>query len=71
MLTKPSRAMIRTVRETAGTGMEMLTLGGHSDHVWSVAWNPNGKQLATGSFSAQCRRGDTEHRQRLLPAARF
>ena len=30
----------------AATGQELLTLEGHKDWVWSVAWSPDGKRLA-------------------------
>jgi len=25
-------------------------LKGHSDHIWSVEWSPDGKQIVPGSF---------------------
>ena len=31
----------------AGTGSELLTLRGHQDYVWSIAWSPDGSKLAT------------------------
>ncbi len=31
-------------------GKELLTLGGQSGFVSSVAWSPDGKRLATGSW---------------------
>ena len=32
------------------TGKELLTLHGHTDEVWSVAFSPNGKHVATASI---------------------
>jgi WD40 repeat protein len=32
------------------TGREVLTLTGHSNWVWAIAFSPDGKQLATGSL---------------------
>jgi WD40 repeat protein len=32
------------------TGMDLGTLTGHSDHVYGVAFSPDGKTLATASF---------------------
>ena len=34
----------------AGTGGELLTLFGHQDKVWSIAWSPDGSKLATASW---------------------
>ena len=34
----------------AASGQELLTLRGHTGQVWSVAWSPDGKRLATGSW---------------------
>jgi len=34
-----------------------LTLSGHSDSVWSVAWSPDGKRLATGVTTTRLRCG--------------
>jgi hypothetical protein len=33
----------------AETGQEILTLNGHSDAVWSVAFSPDGKRIVSGS----------------------
>ena len=33
-----------------GRGQEVLTLKGHNAYVSSVAWSPDGKRLATGSW---------------------
>jgi WD40 repeat protein len=35
----------------AASGQELLTLRGHNGHVYSVAWSPDGKRLATASGS--------------------
>jgi COMPASS component SWD3 len=34
----------------AGTGKEVFTFKGHTADVWGVAFSPNGKRLATGSW---------------------
>ena len=34
----------------AATGKELLTLRGHTGLVYSVAWSPDGKRLATGEL---------------------
>jgi len=39
----------------AATGEELLTLSGHGDRVFSVAWSPDGKRLATGSSDGALR----------------
>jgi WD40 repeat protein len=39
----------------AVTGQELATLKGHSDRVSSVAFSPDGKRLATGSFDRTVR----------------
>ena len=33
----------------AGTGVELVTLNNHTGEVFSVAWSPDGKRLATAS----------------------
>ncbi|MFM6250725.1 MAG: WD40 repeat domain-containing protein, partial [Dolichospermum sp.] len=32
------------------TGNLLRTLSGHSNWVWSVAWSPDGRTLASGSW---------------------
>jgi hypothetical protein len=39
----------------AATGRELLTLSGHRGDVNSVAWSPDGRRLATGSGTIDCR----------------
>lgn len=34
----------------AGTGLELATLQGHTNSVWSVAFSPDGKRIATASY---------------------
>ena len=41
------------------------TLEGHTDNVWSVAFSPNGKMLASGSWDQTVRLWDIETEQLL------
>ena len=46
----------------AASGRELLTLKGHSDWIWSVAFSPDGQRIVTGS-------GDKRPRSGRRPAA--
>src|SRR5262249_41715999 len=48
------------------SGKELLTLTGHTDHVWSVAWTPDGKRLATGSYDHMARVWDVKSGKEFL-----
>ena len=50
----------------AASGQELLTLKGHTDAVWSVAWSPDGKRLATGSLDQTTKVWDAVSGQELL-----
>jgi WD40 repeat protein len=41
---KPGEVKVRDAR----TGAELLTLRGHSSHVWSVSYSPDGSRIASG-----------------------
>jgi len=43
-----------------------LTLSGHKDKVWSVAWSPDGKRLATASSDNMAKVWDAASGQELL-----
>jgi WD40 repeat protein len=43
-----------------------LTLDGHDEFVWSVAWSPDGKRLATGSYDKTARVWDAVTGKGLL-----
>ena len=47
-------------------GRELLTLRGHASWVWSVAWSPDGKRLATGSEDTTARVRDAAGGRELL-----
>ena len=43
-----------------------LTLRGHDNQIWAVAWSPDGKRIATGSWDATAKVWDTASGQELL-----
>jgi WD40 repeat protein len=45
---------------------ELLTLRGHVDEVATVAWSPDGRRLATGSFDGRAKIWDAETGKELL-----
>jgi WD40 repeat protein len=44
----------------AQTGQEILTLKGHSDRVWSVAFSPDGKRIVSGSVDETLKLWDSQ-----------
>jgi WD40 repeat protein/DNA-binding SARP family transcriptional activator len=48
------------------TGERVLTLSGHSDHVWDVHFSPDGSRLATASEDGTAAIWDAETGERLL-----
>ena len=50
----------------AQTGQELVSLKGHSGRVWSVAFSPDSKRLASGSEDQTVKVWDTQTGQELL-----
>jgi WD40 repeat protein len=50
----------------AENGKELLTLRGHSDYVYGVAFSPGGQRLATASGDKTAKEWDAESGQELL-----
>jgi len=50
----------------AGSGKELLTLVGHSNFVYGVAFSPDGKHLATASADGTAKVWDAESGKELL-----
>ncbi|MCI0456777.1 MAG: protein kinase, partial [Gemmataceae bacterium] len=50
----------------AQTGQELLTLKGHTEGVWSVAFSPDGKRLASGSWDNTVKVWEAQTGQELL-----
>ncbi len=50
----------------AQTGQELFSLPGHTDAVWSVAFSPDGKRLASGSNDGTVKVWDVQTHQELL-----
>jgi WD40 repeat protein len=48
------------------SGQELLTLRGHDLFVYSVAWSPDGKRLATGSLDQTAKVWDAASGRELL-----
>jgi WD40 repeat protein len=47
------------------TGQESLSLKGHDNYVYGVAWSPDGKMLATGSLDKTVKVWDAATGQEL------
>ncbi len=52
------------------TGQELLTLKGHTDDVWSVAFSPDGKRLASGSVDQTVKFWEAATEQEVLAERR-
>jgi WD40 repeat protein len=50
----------------AASGQELLTLKGNSNFVISIAWSPDGKRLATGSWDNTAKVWDAVSGRELL-----
>jgi WD40 repeat protein len=50
----------------SANGQELLTLKGHSNVVESVAFSPDGKRLATGSYDRTVKLWDSATEQEVL-----
>ena len=48
------------------TGQETLTLEGHTNRVWSVAFSADGKRIAFGSWDGTVKVWDAQTRQEVL-----
>jgi WD40 repeat protein len=50
----------------AETGKQTITLKGHSDYVYSVSFNPDGKRIVSGSSDKTATVWDGDTRQKTL-----